>query len=177
MMNLLLAQGGPPPGPPLQPLPHPNLPEVFLPPAPTPAWIYITGAAVLVFLLALVLWLLLRPRGATPPPLKRPWAIAMKALKDIAAKASEQTPGVTSAQVSEVLRRYFLERYDIPAPFRTTREIFEGDGIPATSLKLHKYAPLAELWDELSFAPLPTTNVEAAALVDKAIAHLEEDRL
>lgn len=176
MMNFLLAQAQEP-APQLQPLPHPEIPEVFLPPAPTPAWIYIVGAVVLTALLALVLWLLLRPRQATLSPPKRPWQVAMGALKEIAAKASSQAPDVTSAQVSEVLRRYFLDRYKIPAPFRTTHEIFHGEGIPATSLKLHKYAPLADLWDQLSFAPLPATSVESVALVDKAIAYLEEDRV
>lgn len=173
-MNTWLAQA---PAPPLQPLPHPELPEVILPPAPTPMWIYIVGALVLIALLTLVLWLLLRPRKPNQAEPKKPWQTAMRALKELSAVASTQPPGLTSAQVSEVLRQYFLDRYKIPAPFRTSHELFHADGIPATSLRLHRYSALAELWDELSFAPVPAKADEAVALIEKAISHLEEDRL
>jgi len=174
MMNYWLAQAPAPP--PLQPLPHPDLPEVILPPAPLPVWIFIAGALLLVALLSLVFWLLLRPRAAVLPEPQKPWRVAMGALRELHGRAGSEPPGETSAQVSELLRRYFLDRYKIPAPFRTTHEIFHGDGIPATSQRLYKYASLAELWDQLSFAPVPSSATEAVALVEKAITYLEEDR-
>ncbi|TDU67269.1 uncharacterized protein DUF4381 [Prosthecobacter fusiformis] len=174
MMNFWLAQA--PAAPPLQPLPHPELPEVFLPPAPLPVWIFIVGALFLVALLALVLWLLLRPKPPMAVEPKRPWQQAMNALKELATRARGLPPGAVSAEVSEILRGYFLERYKIPAPFRTTHEIFQGGGIPATSQRLHRYAPLAELWDQLSFAPVPASADESMELVAKAMTHLEEDR-
>jgi len=139
MMNLWLAQAQAPAGPPLQPLPHPDLPQVFLPPAPVPVW-------------------------------------AMNALKNLLPQAASQPPGQTSAEVSEILRRYFFDRYNIPAPFRTTREIFESTETPPASPRLMKYASLAALWDELSFAPVPSSSQAAQALVEKAIGYLEEDR-
>ena len=174
MINFLLAQAAPQPPP--QPLPHPELPEVFLPPAPLPLWIFIVGVLILVSAFSLVIWLLMRPGKATPPPLKKPWQTAMNALKNLATTARSQAPGQTSAQVSEILRRYFMDRYKIPAPFRTSREIFEGDSIPANALRLHKYAALADLWDQLSFAPEPASTEESLELIAKAITHLEEDR-
>ena len=174
MINLLLAQA--PEGPPLQPLPNPELPEVFLPPAPMPVWIFLVAGLVLVAMLSLVLWLLLRPRAPEAVPPRRPWQAAMTALRELSSRARSQAPGKTAGEVSEILRQYFLVRYKIPAPFLTTHEIFEGGGIPATSQRLHKYAPLAALWDELSFAPVPATTDEAAELLAKAITHLEEDR-
>ncbi len=100
----------------------------------------------------------------------------MRALKDLSSKVATLAPGEVSAQVSEILRRYFLERYKIPAPFRTTHEIFQGTSLSGSSLRVHKYASLAALWDQLSFAPVPGTSDEAVQLVDKAILHLEEDR-
>lgn len=175
-MWYFLAQQAQPKGPPLQPLPHPELPTVELPPPGYPAWLYLAGAALVVALLALIIWLLMRPARGIPVEPKRPFQNALRALRDIHARAAAQKPGDTSAQVSAVLRTYFWERYHIPAPFRTTKELFRGDSIPATSQRLHRYQPLADLWDRLSFAPVPATAQEAVKLVEQALAHLEEDR-
>ena len=43
------------------------------------------------------------------------------------------------------------------------------------SLALAPFAPLAELWDRMAFAPLPATEKEALNLVEAAIQRLEED--
>ena len=164
-------------GPPLQPLPHPELPPpVLIPPEPE-WWIYGVAAALVVVLLGLVVWLLLRPGKTAPPIMKKPWQTASNRLRDLLVASSQQPPATTAAAVSETLRIYFMERYKIPAPFRTTQELFQRGGIPGTSLRLHHYQPLAALWDELAFAPLPADHAAAAALVQKAIASLEEDRV
>lgn len=172
MMNFLLAQAPAPPPP--QPLPHPDLPEVFLPPVPEPTWIYAVALLALVGLLALVLWLLLRPRQAGLPEPKRPWKKAMRALKELSSKARGLPPGEVSTQVSEILRRYFLDRYQVPAPFRTTQELFDTPNAQSVP-RLQKYASLATLWDELSFAPAPVSEDETMELLAKAITALEED--
>jgi hypothetical protein len=104
--------------------------------------------------------------------MKKPYSAAMKRLQAVLMQSAQQPPAQTAADVSDTLRIYFLERYNIPAPMRTTQELFEKGGIPATSLRLQKYATLAELWDQLAFAPLPANHAEATALVQKAIARL-----
>jgi hypothetical protein len=172
----LLAQQAAPKGPPLQPLPHPELPAVELPPAGMPPGLIALAVLGFVVLLGLVIWLLLRPPAPAAVPPKRPFQKALKALREIQARAATQEPGLTSAQVSAALRTYFHDRYRIPAPFRTSQELFAGDVIPATSQRLHRFAPLAELWDRLAFAPVPASPEEAERLVAQAIAHLEEDR-
>lgn len=170
--QLFLAQQAPP----LQPLPHPKLPDPALVQLGPPWWVYAAAAGLVIVLLGLVLWLLMRPAKAKLPPLKKPYSAAMKRLQEILMQSPQQLPGQTAAEVSETLRVYFLERYNIPAPMRTTQELFEKGGIPATSLRLQKYASLAELWDQLAFAPVPVNQAEATALVQKAITSLEEDR-
>ena len=173
-LHAMLAQA--PQGPPLQPLPHPELPDPTLV-KPGPEWsVYAAAGSLVLILLVLVIWLLLRPAKLKAQPMKKPWNDAMNRLRDTLAKSAQQPPTQTAADVSETLRIYFLERYKIPAPFRTTQELFVKDGIPATSLKLQKYAPLADLWDQLAFAPVPASQGEASALVQKAISYLEEDR-
>lgn len=163
-------------GPPLQPLPHPELPDPALVTSGPEWWVYASAGGLVVILLGLVIWLLMRPARTSPPPMKKPYAAAMNRLRDILAKASQQPPARTAADVSETLRIYFHDRYRIPAPFRTTNELFVNGGIPAASPRLQRYAPLAELWDQLAFAPVPADPQQAAELVQKAISHLEEDR-
>ncbi|MEQ1749478.1 MAG: DUF4381 family protein [Prosthecobacter sp.] len=177
LLAFFIAQAQQPEAPPLQPLPHPELPDPTLITAGPSWWVY-AAAAILVFsLLALILWMLFRPAKASPPLLKKPWQTAMNRLRDILAQASQKPPSETAAAVSETLRVYFLERYKIPAPFRTSQELFQRGGIPATSLRLTRYAALADIWDQLAFAPVPVNSSEASALVQKAIESLEEDRL
>lgn len=163
-------------GPPLQPLPHPELPDPALVTSGPEWWVYASAGGLVIILLGLVFWLLMRPARTSPPPMKKPYTAAMNRLRDILAKASQQPPARTAADVSETLRIYFYDRYKIPAPFRTTSELFIHGAMPATSPRLQRYAPLAELWDQLAFAPLPADQQQAAALVQKAISHLEEDR-
>jgi hypothetical protein len=172
----VLAQAQQPEGPPLQPLPHPELPDPSLVLPGPDWWVYIVAGFLVLALLALVIWLLLRPAKILPPPLPKPWSTAMNQLRDILTQVSLKTPSQTAAEVSETLRQYFLERYKIPAPFRTSQELFQRQGIPATSLRLQKYESLADLWDQLAFAPVPANHEEALNLVKQAIAHLEEDR-
>lgn len=173
---LLLGQAQQPPAaPPPQPLPHPALPEPGLVTLGPPWWVYAGAGLVFCALLWLVLWLMFRPKKAAPVAGPKPWKRAMESMRAIRNHADIQPTSDTAHQVSETLRRYFMDRYKIPAPFRTRRELFEGAS-PAASQKLQRYAPLADLWDQLSFAPIPANGAEAMALVDKAIAHLEEDK-
>jgi hypothetical protein len=157
------------------PLPHPEkfeAPTIVLGP---PWWLYPSGILVVCLLLSLVIWLLFRSRKAEAAAAPRPWNHAMDALHDLRARLGNQAHVETAHQVSEVLRRYFWERYEIPAPFRTRRELFELEA-PKASQRVGRYAPLAAMWDELSFAPIPVSQEEAQALVDRAIGHLQEDR-
>jgi hypothetical protein len=173
VMRLFLAQTQPPPS--LPPLPHPEKFEVPPVVEGQPWWLYAGIILLICILVSLVLWLLFRSRQAAPAAIPRPWNAAMDALHALRARADSQPHAETAHQVSEILRRYFWERYHIPAPFRTRRELFEMEA-PKASQKVVQYAPLAALWDELSFAPVPVTQEEALTLVNRAISHLQEDQ-
>lgn len=173
-MPAFLAQQAPPP-PAVPPLPHPELPDPGTVTLGPPWWLYAGGILLVCVLLSLVIWLLFRSKRVLPPPVPRPWNIAMDALHALRGRSESQSNAETAHQVSEVLRRYFWERYKIPAPFRTRRELFEIEA-PKMTERVDRYAPLAALWDELSFAPIPVSREEALTLVDKAISHLQEDR-
>ena len=171
-MFTFLAQQPPPLVP---PLPHPEkfeVPAITLGP---PWWLYALSLLLICLLLSLVIWLLFLAKKAVEPVAPRPWNQAMDALHELRSHLGEQAHSETAHQVSEVLRRYFWERYQIPAPFRTRRELFEQEA-PKASQRVGRYAPLAAMWDELPFAPIPVSQEEAQALVERAINHLQEDR-
>jgi len=172
----LFAQAQQPQGPPLQPLPHPELPDPSLVLPGPDLWVYIASGLLVLALTGLIVWLLFRPVKAITPPELKPWSSAMNHLRDILTQVSFKTPSQTAADVSETLRQYFLQRYKIPAPFRTSQELFQRHEIPPTSLRLQKYESLADIWDQLAFAPLPSSHEEAANLVKQAITYLEEER-
>lgn len=172
------------PGPP--PLPHPGLPAPDEVPVPPPWWIYWAVGLLLLLLLGLVVWLLLRPKTLPPTPLRQPWSSAVRALNDLRARLESVPPQDMSHRVSQILRRYLQERYAVPAPARTTREIFDNSGIPDRlpgvpvprnqGLWRERFEPVARLCDAISFMPALRTNEESATLIDQALARLQEER-
>ena len=176
----LLAQMAPADGPPAPvPLPHPEIAPPAELPAETPLWLMIVAGVVVLLLVGLVLWLLFRPKPLIPPPLRQPLKAAQRALKELRSHADHLQPPEIANRVSEILRHYFLERYALPAPFRTTPELFERalerDSDLARSLK-ERFKPLAVIYDEIAFAPTPATRAQAQSLIETALAKLEEER-
>lgn len=172
------------PGPP--PLPHPELPPPDEVPVPPPWWIYWAVGVLILLLVGLVVWLLLRPKTLPPTPLRQPWSSAVRALNDLRARLESIPPQDMSHRVSQVLRRYLLERYAVPAPARTTREIFDNSGIPerqpgvpvprSQGVWRERFEPVAKLCDDISFMPAPRTAEESVRLIDQALARLQEER-
>ena len=179
IINTLLAQfTGPPP------LPHPELPPpdtVQLPPA---WWIPWAVALLLGLLIALVIWLLIRPKQSPPTPQRQPWSSAFRALNDLRTRIQSIPPQDMSHRISQILRRYLQERYAVPAPARTTREIFDGktnrlpgEPVPRSQgLWRERFEPVAHLCDDISFMPAPRTEEESTMLIDQALARMQEEK-
>ncbi|MCB1224474.1 MAG: DUF4381 family protein [Verrucomicrobiales bacterium] len=183
-------------GPPPQPLPHPELPAPPLPPEHTPLWLWIVGGGIAGILLALVLvGLFRRPAAKAAPPL-HPRRDALAALAALRQRMQGLAPDAIAAEVSAILRRYWLARYGVPAPFRTRDELFEKDPPVALSVvpdpsgtglfvpkaaiapptePLRPFEPLAEVWDHLAFAPEPADAAEAEKLITAAEQGVKED--
>lgn len=167
------------------PLPHPNLPsalDVAVPPAWWVAWAI--GALIIAFLV-LIIWLLRRPKPGAHIPPRQPITSCLRALGELRSRISTLPPAEASHRVSQILRRYLGERYAVPAISRTTPEIFSGlrqfePGVPiprAEGVWKERFAPVAKWCDDLSFMPVPATPEAALALIDQAIAKVEEERL
>lgn len=177
--RVILAQfAGPPP------LPHPELPPPDSVTLPPPWWLPWLAVLVLVLLVALVVWLLVRPKRAPDAPLRQPWSSAFRALSDLRARTQAVPPQEMSHRISQVLRRYLHERYAVPAPARTTHEIFDnrperqpGKPVPrAEGVWRERFEPVAHLCDAMSFMPAPRTEEESVMLIDQALARLQEEK-
>jgi len=128
--------------------------------------------------------LLVRPKALPVAPVRQPWTSAFRALNELRGRIQTIPPQDISHRVSQILRRYLLERYAVPAPARTTREIFEGrpdrtPGVPiprAQGLWRERFEPVAYLCDDISFMPAPRTHEESTALIDQAIARMQEEK-
>ena len=179
MLAQMAAPGGQPGAPPPVPLPHPDIaPPVELP-GGLPLWVIVAGAVLVLGFVALVVWLLFRPRPPKAVPPRQPTKTALKALRDLRAHAGEVPPPEIGHRVSEILRVYFMARYSVPALFLTTPELFpkwhqaESDAKRAWR---ERFEPLAGIYDEIAFAPQPATHAQAHALIESAITKLEEER-
>ena len=193
-----LGQGTPtgqaPEGPPPQPLPHPELPAVPLPPSVTPLWVWLALGAVVAILLSVVVVLLFtRPKPVQKISSAQPRRDAIAALTQLRAEADQLPPPTVAARVSMILRSYLEARYRIPASRRTTPELFSGQVQPEplpvfgtelfipkaapgpSSSPLKPFAPLAEFWDRLAFAPTPATDADALQLIETATTRIQED--
>ena len=161
------------------PLPHPEIPLPVELPQGLPTWLIVAASVIILALVGLVIWLLFKPKPAALPPPIVPIKRALKALKDLKNQAPNLPPPETSHRVSEILRTYFLHRYGVPAPFRTSPELFENPPLTANDARgawRERFGPLAPVYDEIAFAPVPATVAQAHSLIDLAISKLEEER-
>jgi hypothetical protein len=102
-------------------------------------------------------------------------------MKDLRNKADVLPPSDIGHAVSEILRVYYLDRYGIPAPFKTTEELFPHATRNDESLRRRnwrdRFESLAAIYDALSYMPGPLSKTDAIALVESAISKLEEERM
>lgn len=182
MMSVLLAQFPPP-----TPLPYPELPPPDNVEMPPPWWLPWAAVLVLVMLIGLIIWLLPRPKQTPPAPPRQPWSSALRALNDLRARTRTVPPQEMSHRISQILRRYLHERYAVPAPARTTGEIFDNQpserplpGAPVPRSQgpwRERFEPVARLCDDISFMPAPRTEEESIMLIDQALARLQEEKV
>jgi hypothetical protein len=164
-----------------QPLPHDEWvdPSVFEKVQASGSWQWLIYAAAAVLALGLLLWLLRglvkRNSLVTLKP-KRPWHEAVQQLRALQEQSQNLPPDHTAAQLSTTLRQYLADCYGVPAPSLTRQELFEKHTLPPAAQSVVRYAPLAQLWDELAYSPRPASSLEARELVSRALSLLEEER-
>jgi hypothetical protein len=164
-----------------EPLPHPQIPSPAELVEGLPWWVYLAGVVLVLGIIALLVWLVVGGKKTVTVSIKRPVQTALRALKDLRSKAEGLTPVDIGHRVSEILRHYYEDRYHIPAPCRTSEELFPAIPLqeehPRRRHWRERFESLAALYDALSYTPLPASKSEALALVETAINKLEDERL
>jgi hypothetical protein len=161
--------------PPLPPLPHPEIPPPTLWEPGIPLWIYIAGTAVILFMLAIVIWMLLRPAKLRAQADVAPLDRARKRLEELQKSLDSLPPGEIGHQVSVILRGYQEGRYSVPAPYRTRQELYETQSPMMRADLQERFSPIAELCDRLAFAPAVATRDAAAQLIETALGTLQDE--
>lgn len=163
-------------GPKLTPLPHPDIAEpALLEPGVAP-WIIVLAVVGLAGLLALFVWLLFRKRPAIIPEQTPPLTLALEHMEKLRGQVDHLPPSELAHQVSVILRDYQFGRYSLPAPYRTSEELYgDQSTVQRTELK-QRFGPIAAIYDRLEFAPVPATKGESLDLIEAAVQALREEK-
>jgi hypothetical protein len=172
----LVAQTPLPPGDDTR-LPHPDIPPPIVPVDTAWTW-WILGAVLVVALLlfGLVLWLLFmrKPEQVAEPitPLKA----ALTRLESLQGEVNQLVPPEIAHRVSVIVRDYLQARYAVPAPFRTTEELYGASAIQAREGLRERFGPVAAFYDRIEFAPQPSTRDDCLLLIEEAVRALRDEK-
>jgi membrane protein implicated in regulation of membrane protease activity len=134
-----------------------------------PMWaIFVTAFAALT-VLGLLIWLAARRRKLTEPP-KSPRERAIEALGRIQVQIESLNPYRFSIRVSDILRNYVTEQYDLPVTRQTSVDFLE---------RLRKASPFSEdekalledflnRCDLIKFARYEATTADSRMLLEEA---------
>ena len=163
-------------GPEPIPLPHPEIAPPEVPPAPVALWLIFLGIVAVISLLALVIGLLFLLRKETPRETVSPLKLALSRIEALQKQLVDLPPSETAHQVSLILRDYLQGRYSVPAPFRTSEELYGASAIQGRDGITERFGPISELHDRLEFAPQPTTVADSTRLVEQALQVLRDEK-
>jgi hypothetical protein len=90
-----------------------------------PTWVIFVATFFALAIVGLIVWLIARTRKQAVPP-QSPRERALEALARISDQITKVNPYQFSIRVSDILRRYVTEQYDLPVTRQTSVEFLEG---------------------------------------------------
>jgi Domain of unknown function (DUF4381) len=134
-----------------------------------PMWVIFVAAFVALTVLGSLIWLVARRRKSTEPR-KSPRDRALEALDRIQVQIESLNPYRFSIRVSDILRSYVTEQYDLPVTRQTSVEFLE---------RLRKASPFSEdekalledflnRCDLIKFARYEATTADSRMLLEEA---------
>ncbi len=160
----------------LTPLPHPDIAQPAMLEPAVSAWMIAFASIGLLALLVLLLWLLFRKRVSLPPIQHPPLKQALARLETLRTQVDQILPSEVAHRVSVILRDYQLGRYSLPAPYRTSEELYGNKATVERPEIKERFAPLSAIYDRIEFAPGSATKAESLELIDAATRALQEEK-
>jgi hypothetical protein len=143
-----------------------------------PLWVIFCGIALALALLGLVVWWIRkRSHRAQPPP--SPRARALADLSRIGQEVETMTPYEFSIAVSDILRRYVTEQFQLPVTRQTSVEFLNmlTKSSPFSSEETSLLEDFLGRCDLIKFARYDATPHDSRRLLEEAMQFVEGGRL
>lgn len=143
-----------------------------------PPWVIFVGALVAMMVVAAIIWFGVRNRKTTRPS-QSPRERALEALRQMEGEVESVSPYQFSIRVSDILRRYVTEQYDLPVTRQTSVEFLAR--LNTTSPFSQDENVLLEDFlnrcDLIKFARYDATTADSRMLLEEAARFVEGGQL
>jgi hypothetical protein len=143
---------------------------------PYPMWMIVTAGVIALALLGFIITgivMAAKRRPKTPPPTPR--ELALHRLKEAEADLARTEPYAFSIRVSDILRRYVSEQYELRATEQTSPEFLAAAARSPHFTKSDKdlLANFLERCDLIKFAHVDATTEDSAGLLEQAVCFVK----
>jgi hypothetical protein len=144
-----------------------------------PPWVIFCAAFVALTLIGLIVWWFLRRRARSPAVIRSPRELALERLEAARVEIRRMTPYQFSIRVSDILRGYVTEQYDLPLTRQTSVEFltalarcseFSDDDKTLLTDFLNRC-------DLIKFARYEATTADSELLLEEAFRFVKGGRL
>ena len=143
-----------------------------------PTWAIFLASFIGLALIGLLVWAI-RRWLRRPKPEQTPRARAIELLQRARAEINAETPYQFSIRVSDILRRYVMEQYDLPATRQTSREFLDALA-RAPRFSEEERSLLNDFLDRcdlIKFARYEATTADSERLLEEATRFVEGGKL
>ncbi len=143
-----------------------------------PVWLVFAAAFVALAMIGLIGWLIARWMRR-PKPQPSPRVRALELLRHARAEIGHTTPYQFSIRVSDILRRYVVEQYQLPVTRQTSVEFLEAIAKAGTFSEDERtlLGEFLNRCDLIKFARYEATAADSELLLDEATRFVEGGKL
>ena len=143
-----------------------------------PPWVICAGVVLGLIVLGLIGWWI-RKRTLRPKPMPSPRARALQQLENIGREMEMLTPYEFSIAVSDILRRYVTEQYQLPVTRQTSVEFLSllAKASPFSADETSLLEDFLGRCDLIKFARYDATPDDSRRLLEEAMQFVEGGKL
>ncbi|MDQ6765725.1 MAG: DUF4381 family protein [Verrucomicrobiota bacterium] len=143
-----------------------------------PAWVIFLAAFLALALIGLAVWLF-RKWQRRPKPEQSPKSRALELLQRARGEISQTTPYEFSIRVSDILRRYVVEQFQLPVTRQTSVEFLEAlaQASPFSEEERTLLGDFLNRCDLIKFARYEATTADSELLLEEATRFVQGRQL